>query len=159
MIGAHELGRVPLFGAAYDAAAVPACVEQHVHLAILVARDDHRQSADGANLVIAGMGYLAVVRDIDPGLLEDVAHLGVEDVRIAINLRAHAEIIRRRIDDAILVGASGPECRALHGGPPSFLPSFHRSTYPRYDATRSFAIIWANGVFAGSTRIARWCCS
>ena len=73
------LAVVPLLAAEHRAA-VRAGVDQAVQPAVLVARDHDRLAADVGREVVAGLGDLALVREVDPVALEDVLHLELEDL-------------------------------------------------------------------------------
>ena len=83
VIGALEFPRPAGELPAQHRAAMPAAIDQHMEPALLVAADDHRLQADMRGLEVARLGQLALMRDEDPGLLEDALHLAREDGGIA----------------------------------------------------------------------------
>ena len=63
-------------------AAVRARVDQAVQFAVLVAGDHDGLTADVGGEVVAGVGQLALVGQVDPVALEDVLHLQLEDLLV-----------------------------------------------------------------------------
>ena len=70
------------FASAEHRAPVRAGVDQAVQLAAAVAGDHHRLAADVGGEVVAGVGNLCLVGEVDPVALEDVLHLQFEDVLV-----------------------------------------------------------------------------
>ena len=70
------------FASAEHRAPVGAGVDQAVQLAAAVAGDHHRLAADVGGEVVAGVGNLCLVGQVDPVALEDVLHLQFEDVLV-----------------------------------------------------------------------------
>ena len=71
---------------------MPLCGQRlckHVHLAVGMAHQQHRLRADRGAEIIAGIGDLAVVADIDPAVREHVLHFELEhlfaDIDVAVN--------------------------------------------------------------------------
>ena len=77
-----------------------AAVVEHTHDAVAVADHKHRLPADRRAVVIAGIGNLAVVADIDPGIGEQVLHFEIEhlpvDVDVAVDFGLPHEVMNRR---------------------------------------------------------------
>ena len=85
MIGAAEGVRVAALALAYGVAAMGASVEQQMHLAGVVARDDYRLQADLARDVVAGLRDLALMRDVDPFAMPDFVQFVAKDRRIIVD--------------------------------------------------------------------------
>ena len=72
--------RIALALGAHDSAAMAAGVEQAVHLAGLIAAEDHRPAGDPARAEVAGIFQLGGVADINPAAAEDRRHLLAQNV-------------------------------------------------------------------------------
>lgn len=99
VIGALEFPRPASELPAQHRAAMPAAIDQHIQPALLIAADDHRLQADMRGLEVARLGQLALMRDKDPGLLEDALHLAREDGGIAVSARVDPEGVRPLEDE------------------------------------------------------------
>jgi hypothetical protein len=75
VVRAAEVAGVARVRAAQLHSAVAAHVEEDVYLPVLVAADDEAVVHDAAQHVVAGPGDLALVRQKDPGLREDLLYL------------------------------------------------------------------------------------
>ena len=84
MVGAAEDVSVATFVLTNDVAAVGAAVEKEVDGAIFVANHDDGLAAYLLGAVVAGLGDLALVADVDPGAVPDVGKLLFEDVGVAV---------------------------------------------------------------------------
>src|SRR5690606_31906606 len=88
VVAAERVG-VAAVGRAQPVASVCAAVVQHAHLAVPAARDDQRVAADPAGYVVARFGDLAFMRDVDPTLAEDAAHLHLEGLLRGVDRSVH----------------------------------------------------------------------
>ena len=83
---AEELAGVAA-GLGGDAGAlVRAAVVQHPHRVVAVPDHQDRRGADGRAEIVALVGHLAVVADIDPGVGEQVLHLELEHLLVDIDV-------------------------------------------------------------------------
>ncbi|MCY1510838.1 hypothetical protein D9M68_452270 [compost metagenome] len=92
VVGADEAVGLALLVLADGGATVAATVEQHVHVLLAVTHDDHRLLADVGALVAAGLGNLAGVGDPDPGAVEDLFQLFVEEAGVGVEGGVHAVV-------------------------------------------------------------------
>ena len=109
MVGATEAEGVARLLPADGIGAVSTHVQQHVDLVFGPAGDDHRLGADASGDVVARVGYLALVGDIDPAVLEDVVQLLLKDVWVRVDIRMHSEV-----GGAFLHKVSNPRRFGLH---------------------------------------------
>ena len=75
---------------AHRCATMAAAVEQHMHFFLAVAHDDHRLLADIGALVAAGLRDLTPVSDPDPGAVENLVQLLIEDLAVGVQRRVNA---------------------------------------------------------------------
>src|SRR5213079_1727690 len=80
VVDTHEAACITLPLGAHDSAAMAAGVEQAVHLAGLVAAEDHRPAGDPPRAEVAGIFQLGSVADINPAAAEDRRHLLAQNV-------------------------------------------------------------------------------
>jgi hypothetical protein len=78
-------------GGGHGGAAVAAVVQQRPHLAISAALKNDRRAADDAGDEVVRLGYLRRVADEHPRALVDVAHLELEQLRVAEQVQMHAQ--------------------------------------------------------------------
>ncbi|MNM31919.1 hypothetical protein D3C81_425050 [compost metagenome] len=84
VVRADEAVGLALLVLADRGATVAAAVEQHVDAFLAITHHDHRLLADVGGLVAAGFGDFALVGDPDPGAVEDLFQLGVEQRRVGV---------------------------------------------------------------------------
>ena len=98
-------------------ALVRTAVIEDVHHPVGVAHHQHRLLADRGAVVVAGIGHLAVMADIDPGVGEQVLHLQVEDllvdINVAMDLGLPHQVADRRCVRPVLAHAPSPLDRFL----------------------------------------------
>ena len=82
---------------------MPAAVEEHVDLAVQIARHHHRLARDPRAVEIRGCGYLAFVSDIDPDPAEDLLHLQLEDLRVCIDAAMNAIVPHQAPEELIRI--------------------------------------------------------
>ncbi len=87
---AEELAAVAVAVAHHHVAAMRAAVIEHVDAAVRAAHHQHRLAADLHLGVVAGLRHLRLVAAIDPDALVDALHLELEDIRVGVDLAAHA---------------------------------------------------------------------
>jgi hypothetical protein len=61
-----------------------ALIMQNIDVSVGIAGHDQRLAADLGAEIIAGVFYLALVADVDPGDTEDVSHLEFENIGIGV---------------------------------------------------------------------------
>ena len=132
MVRAGEYGRVALVVAADLHSAVPTGVEEYLDAVFAVAAEDHRFLAHGRNEVIAGLGYLALVTNEEPGLGEYLFLFLPVDVFIDEYLSADvAGINVDYLAECAWLGFCGHEFRSPSG----------RNRSRHYTATRHLATL------------------
>jgi len=82
-------------------AAVHASVEEGADLPFLVADHDDGLAPGVGGLETAGRRKLGFVSDVDPGPLEDVRHLQLEDVLVRVCLGANQELLPGYLADVV----------------------------------------------------------
>ncbi len=85
VVGADEAVGLALLVFAHRGATVATAIEQHVYVFLAITHHNHRLLADVGGLVAAVVGYLAVVGDPDPGAVENLLKLGVEQLRVGVH--------------------------------------------------------------------------
>ena len=98
MVGTHKGFRAAGPGLAHGGRAVAAAVEQHPHHAVAAPHDDHGLLADMGGDEIARLAHLALMRDPDPGPLEDALHLELEQLRVAVERGVDAVVQHQGVD-------------------------------------------------------------
>ena len=89
VIAADQTGGMTLAFVDHLGAAMGAAVEKDMHVAVTVARHDHRLAAELGRDVVAWIRYLAGMPDEQPGAAENALHLQLEDVSISVNAPMH----------------------------------------------------------------------
>ncbi|MNY34341.1 hypothetical protein D3C86_1686750 [compost metagenome] len=90
VIRADETVGLALLVFTHRCATMAAAVEQHMHVFLAVAHHDHRLFADVGALVAAGLGDLAGMGDPDPGAVENLVQLLIEDLAVGVQRRVDA---------------------------------------------------------------------
>ncbi|MCY1295531.1 hypothetical protein D9M70_448760 [compost metagenome] len=90
VVRAGEAGGVAPVLLANRGATVAATVFQDVDLALLVAHHDHRATADGCGLEVAGIADFAFVGDPHPGAVEDLFQLDLEQCGVGVQRNVDA---------------------------------------------------------------------
>ena len=115
------------FASAEHRAPVRAGVDQAVQLAAAVAGDHHRLAADVGGEVVAGVGNLCLVGEVDPVALEDVLHLQLEDVLVGEDAAVGAIHARGLVfDDGV-----GEDGRGVVQGLGHWVPPLTAVGYPQ----------------------------
>src|SRR4051812_43359173 len=93
----------------YLGTAMGAAVEKDVHLAITMARHDHRLAAELGRDVVARIRHLAGMSDEQPSAAENALHLQLEDVSISVNAPMHTarldkfgDVVRIAVDHCFI---------------------------------------------------------
>src|SRR5208283_1322397 len=90
MIGASEGVGVAAVALTHGVAAMHTPVEHELNVAVLVARNDHRLQTDLTRHVVAGLGNLALMRDVNPFAIPDFFELLAENGGVVIDPPADA---------------------------------------------------------------------
>ena len=75
-----------------------AAIEKHMHRAIPVAHHQNGLRADGRPEIIACIGDLAVMTDIDPCIGEQMVHFELEDFLVDIDIAMHLALANQTSD-------------------------------------------------------------
>src|SRR5215510_486618 len=87
-----EIQGVPPLLPANGIGPMPADIEEHADVTVLAPRDDNGLGADPARTVVAWVRDLALVSNVDPRRLEELAHFLLVEQRISIHACVHAEV-------------------------------------------------------------------
>jgi len=97
MVGAaQEPARVAVRLVEHHHALVRAAVVQHADAGIGLADHDHRLIAHGGGEKIPGLGYLAGVAHVDPGVGKEVFHFKLEDLFVYEEITMHLRCTYQR---------------------------------------------------------------
>ncbi len=95
---------------------------------LLVAGDHHRLAADVGGEVVAGVGNLRLMGEVDPVALEDVLHLQLEDFLVGENAAVGAVHTAGRVfDDGI-----GQDGRSVIQSVGHWVPPLTAVGYPNH---------------------------
>src|ERR1041384_1996761 len=101
---------------------MPAGVQEHPDLVLVVPAEDHRAAGNRARLEVAGRGELRLVPDVDPAAVENPALLELVDRGIHQRRAVHLEAKCLRLADDQSHGAPHYNQRALKALPFAFAP-------------------------------------
>ena len=102
VIGAGQRALVATFAGGQLGAAVREAVQERVHLPVVAARDQHGLEANAGGNEVVDVRNLALVRQVYPRRLEDVAHLQFEYGRVRENAPRDLELaLLRRVLHAV----------------------------------------------------------
>lgn len=87
---AEELADAAVAVGHHLGALVRAAVVQDVHAAVAGAHHQHVLVAQARGVIVARLGHLAFVADVDPGAAVDALHLQFEDRRVGVQGAVHA---------------------------------------------------------------------
>jgi len=91
MIEAHERAGITGVGAANQRAAMQAGIDEHSHFAVAAMRHEKRAAGNRAADVIARLGHLGFMSDVQPGAIEDEFALKLQDLRRSHRRTVNAE--------------------------------------------------------------------
>ncbi len=89
VIGAAEETAVADLVLTHGGAAMAAAVHERGHAAVREPRNDDGMTTDVGGLVVALLGDLAIVPEIDPGAIEDPLHLERKDLGVGVDRAMH----------------------------------------------------------------------
>src|ERR1051325_6392396 len=92
---------------------MPAGVQEHPDLVLVVPAEDHRAAGNRARLEVAGRGELGLVPDVDPAAVENPALLELVDRGIHQRRAVHLEAKCLRLVDDQAHGAAHYNDRAM----------------------------------------------
>src|SRR5919198_942902 len=131
MVWTPEVQGVPPLLPANGIGSMPADIEEHVDVTVLAPGDDNGLSADPACTVVAWVRDLALMSDVDPRLLKDLAHFLLVEQRVRVHACVHAEVRDLLLHQISPSPLCRPQCCKHGQAPPKLSVRSHNAAFTR----------------------------